>query len=910
MSRLLAVLLAFTFAVGASAQPKQDPVAKAIAALYDEIREETLPNGLRLYLKSIPGAPTVCVMTTYRVGSADEELDQTGLSHYLEHLMFKGTEKLMPGDIDHITRRAGGQNNAYTTEDYTNFHFDLAADKWETALKIEADRMRNLRIDEKHEFQQEKGAVIAELDGNEDEPWELEHKAILPLLFGEKTPYGHPIIGERAHVKAATAEIIKSHYDKWYHPNNSSIVMVGGFDADAVVAKAKEMFGPIPAGKLPARKTVIPPKRAKPVHKETTSKFDAERLLMGFNTCKMGDPDDYVLDVIQHVLTTGKTGRLYRRLVLEQELAGEVSCANQIGRYPGWFSIQMEVMKGADRLKAEKALLKELELLAHDPVSEAELKRVTRNVIAGLIFQREDPHQLADSMVSAVAVADMGYLKAYLSRIQAVTPADIQRVARKYFDPDKRVNVWSIPEAKKEPGKANQQGSRETERSGNRNRRNRQKELAKPAGAEAVALKQTKKVVLPNGLILLLLEQHRLPIVYAEAYVGKVRLYEPQGKAGVAALVGLLLEEGTEKRSEKEISQAIENVGGSFAMSSTGGHVKVLSPDRELGLGLLLECLMRPAFQRDAVKRLKEHLVSEIQDTHSQPNFRAQEEFLKQIYGEHPLGRPANGTEESVDGLTAGDCRRFHQKVFAPNNTVLVLVGDFDTQTVINEVTALTKDWKKRDLPNANFPEPKLPDKFDEKIIPMETATQLNIYMGHPGIRRSDPDYYKLLVMDNILGVGTGFTDRLSSKLRDRQGLAYTVSASIAGSAGEEVGAFTGYIATYPDKFEVVKKGMIEEIGRMRTEKPTEQEVVDAKGYLLGTLPFRLVTNSDLAGQLLSIERHDLGFDYLEKFRQAINAVTADDVLAAAKKHLHPERMKLVAAGPIDEKGRPLKKGE
>src|SRR5262249_28316859 len=158
-----------------------------------------------VYLKPIPDAPTVTVMTAYRVGSADEELDQTGLSHYLEHLMFKGTDKLMPGDIDKLTRRAGGQNNAYTTTDFTNFHFDMAADRWDVALEVEADRMRHLRIDEKHEFEQEKGAVIAELEGNEDEPWELENKAILPLLFGDKTPYGHPIIGVREHVRGATA---------------------------------------------------------------------------------------------------------------------------------------------------------------------------------------------------------------------------------------------------------------------------------------------------------------------------------------------------------------------------------------------------------------------------------------------------------------------------------------------------------------------------------------------------------------------------------------------------------------------------------------------------------------------------------------------------------------------------------
>src|SRR5262245_37086184 len=168
---------------GADASP-QDAALKVAAALYEGIRTETLPNGLRVYLKSVPGSQVVATMVAYKVGSADEDLDHTGLSHYLEHLMFKGTEKIRPGDIDRVTLRNGGANNAYTSEDYTIFHFDFAADRWEAALEIEADRMRNLRIDEKHEFHKEKEVVVAELERNEDEPWDLEYKAILPLLFG------------------------------------------------------------------------------------------------------------------------------------------------------------------------------------------------------------------------------------------------------------------------------------------------------------------------------------------------------------------------------------------------------------------------------------------------------------------------------------------------------------------------------------------------------------------------------------------------------------------------------------------------------------------------------------------------------------------------------------------------------
>ena len=194
LALLLSGLLAQRTFAADSADASANTALKAANALYDGIREEKLDNGLRVYLKPIAGSPVVTTMVAYRVGSADEDLDNTGLSHYLEHLMFKGTDKLKPGDIDRMTQINGGQNNAYTTNDYTIFHFDFAADRWDIALGIEADRMQNLRVDEAHEFQQEKGAVISELERDEDEPWDLEQKTILPLLFGPRKslrPSGH-----------------------------------------------------------------------------------------------------------------------------------------------------------------------------------------------------------------------------------------------------------------------------------------------------------------------------------------------------------------------------------------------------------------------------------------------------------------------------------------------------------------------------------------------------------------------------------------------------------------------------------------------------------------------------------------------------------------------------------------------
>jgi zinc protease len=882
-----------------------DAALKAAAALYEGIRTEVLPNGLHVYLKPIPGSPVVTTMVAYKVGSSDEDLDHTGLSHYLEHLMFKGTDKILPGDIDRMTQRNGGENNAFTTEDYTIFYFNFAADRWDGALAIEADRMQNLRIDQKHEFQQEKGAVISELERDEDEPWDLEFKAILPLLFGKHSPYGHPVIGERQHVRDATAQIIKSHYDKWYHPNNAALVICGGFDPDRAMARITELFGPIPSEKLPARKSVPEVKLKRPDRLEIDSKFDVPRMLMGFNTVSTADPDYYPLEVLQALLAGGKTSRLYKGLVEGAEIASDVGANDSAGRYPGWFSIQVQLLQGKDRAGAEKLVVKEIERLRDEPVSAEELKRVKQNVVAGAIFGRESVHDLAENIARGVTTNDLNFVKNYLPRILAVNADDVQRVAKKYLDPEQRVAVWSVPRPGAAQGSLERSGSSPDHARAARAPVNRAG--TNPAAPDlGISLKSAHRFVLPNGLVLLLYENHRLPIVAASAAVRRVTLHEPADKAGVAHLAGSLLDEGTTKHTGPQIAELIENVGGVLDMNAGGGAVKVLSPNRHLGLGLLFECLSQANFPKEAFARKQARQLSMIADSDLQPETKALRVYRSLAYGKHPYGRPSQGTRQTVEALTPEDCAAFYHKVFVPNNTVVAIVGDFDAGQVVDEVTKLTADWKKTELDRPETPPVKKPDKFTEKILTMPEAAQLHFYMGHVGIRRNNPDYYKLLVMDYVLGTGTGFTDRLSSRLRDRQGLAYTVQANITASASEEPGLFTCYIGTNPKNFELVKKSFLEEVARIRNEKPTPQEVDDAKSFLLGSQPFRLVSNEGIAGVLLEIEHYHLGSNYLADYRNAVAAVTPEEVREVAHKYLDPDHMVLVAAGALNAQGQPL----
>jgi zinc protease len=903
----LAAVVCFSWPIGAAEpNPKADAELVATAkGMLKNLRRHTLDNGLRVYLLPVKSSPIVTTMVAYRVGSGDEEKDQTGLSHYLEHLMFKGTAKLKPGDIDRATQRNGGHNNAYTTEDMTVYHFDFGADRWSIALEIEADRMRNLRIDAKHEFQQEKGAVISELAGGEDSPGDLEYKAILPMLFPKDSPYSHPVIGERKHVRDATAEIIKRHYDKWYHPNNAALVIVGGFDPDAALAQVKKLFGPIPRADLPPRKKATAYKhREGPVHKEFESKFDVPRMLMGFNGVTVGSPEDPVLDMTQHILSDGRTSRLYRKLVEEERIASSVDAGNDSGRFPGWFAVSLDLLKGKDRKKAEELVFGELNRLATELVSDEELNRARRKILASVVFGRESVHGQANAIARTSAYPggeDVAkFYQDYLDRILSVSKSDIQRAAKDYLARSTACVVWSVPKDNAKRGAGNPE-PRTT------NHRQSSRFADGGAGGGSFSLTAAKRMVLPNGLTVILLEDHRLPVVVAMAEAREVMLREPAAKAGVATLTGSLLDEGTDKHTGKQIAALIEDTGGVLNLGMSGGSFKVLTPDTDLGLGMLFECLMRPTFPAEAFARLKDQQLSTIDDEQSQPDTRAANEFNALVYGRHPFGRPTQGTRATVEKLTAADCREFHAAAFAPNRLTVVVVGDFRTDEMARKIEALTRDWKKSEVAPPIVPAPPRPTPPVEKIISDPQAAQVHVYIGELGIKRANPDYYKLLVMDNVLGTGPGFTYRLSATLRDRQGLAYTVTASIAGSAGLQPGTFSGYVGTFPDKFLDVKHGFLREIVKLRDEAPTATEVEDAKKYLLGSLPFRFTTLSAIAGQLLSAERYGLGFDFLEKYKKDIAAVTPADVQAMAKKYLDPKSLVIVAVGPIDKDGKPLK---
>lgn len=402
--------------------------------------------------KELHFKPIVAAIIWYRVGSRNEELGQTGKSHFLEHMLFKGTDRYRKGEIDLVTLQNGGANNAFTWLDFTAYYFTFASDRWEQALEIEASRMRNTTFAEE-EFQSEKQVVEEELRIGLDGPWEALENEVWAAAFRQH-PYHWPTVGWLEDLESATAADMKAYYDKWYHPRNATLVLVGDFDTARALDRINTLLGPIPPGpEPPPMRIVEPPQRGEKrvtVKKETP----VERLLIGYHTPAVGHADSFALHIAEAILSTGKTSRLYQRLVEQDSSVTSAKATYNDHIDPSLFYIQAELKPGYWLNQVERAIYEEIDRLKTEAVTEADMEKAKRQIEAELVFSSEEFLQQAILLGQYETIAagehipepsrGYRYLDNFLDRIRAVSAEDVRRAASMYFSEDNRTVGYLI----------------------------------------------------------------------------------------------------------------------------------------------------------------------------------------------------------------------------------------------------------------------------------------------------------------------------------------------------------------------------------------------------------------------------------------------------------------------------------
>ena len=407
------------------------------------------------------------------------------------------------------------------------------------------------------------------------------------------------------------------------------------------------------------------------------------------------------------------------------------------------------------------------------------------------------------------------------------------------------------------------------------------------------------KFVTPNGMTVLVLEQHFLPIVEVHALVKTGSAQDPPDKAGLANLVASLLDEGTTTRSSKQLAEQIDFVGGALEAKATEDYTtasaRVLKKDIDLGFTLLADILQHPAFLKPEFERIRSQILGEMASDNDDPGHVAMKAFNQLVFHGHPYRWPLNGTEESLGRITHADVLNFYAKEYIPSQVILTVVGDVTTEQVTGLVQTHFGAWKKV-MPQARNVKGAAPVEKKTVQLIEKDLTQSNVILGHGGISRTNPDFYAVTVMNYILGAG-GFSSRLMDSIRDKQGLVYGIMSHF--DARLMPGSFWINFQTRTEATNQAIQGVLAEIKNIRETPVSDQELSEAKSFLMGSFPLRLDSTAKLAQVLAQVEFYGLGFEYFSQYPKWIERVTKEDVQRVAKQYLYPQRYALVVVGNI-----------
>ena len=568
----LLVLLGLLGAGGGAARGATAPALSDASALTAGVQETVLPNGLTVLVKEVRNAPVVSFSVWYRAGSRNEHTGITGVSHLLEHMLFKGTQQFRLGEIARTLFLNGASFNASTYYDWTNYYATIAADRLDLAMRIEADRMVNSRID-KADLESEMTVVRSELEGGENSPGRLLWQAVVSSAF-QAHPYRWPVIGWRSDVENVSRDAMYRYYRTHYGPGNAVAVVVGDVAAADALQLVRKHFGSIkPIARPPEVHTTEPPQRGE--RRITVRRSGSlPMVLIAWKAPAARQPDTYALDVLSGVLGEGRTSRLYQALV-EKGVASRVDAGSPSLRDPFLFYVSATARPGVTAERLETALLEEVERVTAAPITAEELARAQRRAEADFVFQTNSVTAQARQLGYWAMIGDWRYLTTYLDRIRALTAAEIQAVARRTFSVDTRTVGHFVPvdgggPAPPPPREASARVDRPQ-------RGDRPIPLPRPSAAKAPS-RQVSRFALPNGISVIVQESRATPTFALRASLAAGALVEPSSKDGVAGLTASMLSRGTERRSALEFATALEDVGASLG---AGADSLVTTVDRQ-----------------------------------------------------------------------------------------------------------------------------------------------------------------------------------------------------------------------------------------------------------------------------------------------------------------------------------------
>ncbi len=847
----------------------------------------TLENGLRLAIQEDHFAPVVAIQIWVKAGSADETPDVAGAAHVHEHMLFKGTQRRPVGAIASEIESSGGSINAFTTADHTVYHVVLASRYFSDGLDILTDAIQHSTFDP-HELAKELQVVMEEWKRGEDSPTTRAATELFEIAY-TRHPYGRPIIGYRTTIEALNRERVVHFYQRWYHPNNMTVVIVGDIDRKKAQQEVQRLFAQTPSTQLPVRPR--PPEPAQTELRLSVVDMNVEEFYfyMGFPLPPAEHVDIFALDLLSFIAGGGESSVLVQKLQAEQELVNWITASAYTPADSGLFILAAAL----EQEKIRPALEQSLALLfqyKHTLATQAELDRARTNLAGDFVYRRETVQGQARQLGYFLTVfSDPDYEQRYLTGLAAVTPRDLQRVARRYLSPT-RLNAVFL-------GKT-QDASLPTAEDITRLCHRLDRPVGKTdalAGTNGTHGGAVTAVRLDNGVRLLVKEHHGVPVMAVQAATLGGLLFEDEYNVGISNFIAGMLTRGSQQFSRFGLAEAVESLAGSLSgfsgRNSLGLSGSFLTAHVDAGIDIFLETLIHPTFPADEVEKRRREILLALKNREDDLAQIAFDLFYQTLYETHPYRLIPLGSEASVSALTQEQVAAYYKTLLAPERLVLSVVGNVETTQLIDRLSAELSTLPTITPPSAPAPESR--PSGGRTTTKKAEKQQAHIVLGFQGVTLDNPDRYALKVLDTILSRQGG---RLFYEVREQRALAYSVTAfSIEGLAP---GTFGVYLGTDPGSVDEAVSTTQTELGRLRQEQVTADELERAKKYMTGSYEISLQSNAAQSEELAFNELYGLGHAHGRLYLDHVQQVTPADVQRVANTYLNPAEQTLVIVGP------------
>lgn len=837
-----------------------------------------LDDGQMVIIKQVKNNPIVTIDTWIKTGSINENDKNNGVSHFLEHLFFKGTNIHPPGDFDKILESKGAVTNASTSKDFTHYYITIPSKYFDLAMDLHSDMLLNPQVPRK-ELEKERKVVMEEIAKDANSPNEMVFENLNSMLYTNH-PYKRKVIGTNEIIGKISREEILDYYNTHYGPQNMITIIIGDVDPQHALAKVKEDF------KVAPRKIVkninkpekpLSTKKVKTIYQPVQGGY----MLIGYRAVNALNPDNYALDVLSTILGDGRSSVLYQTIKEQKQLAYSISANNSAFREDGLFVISANFTpENANKL--QKAIFEEVVKIQKQGVTQEQLNLAKNVIERDTYFDRESISNISNEIGYTTVLTDNPkYYDEYLANIKKVTASEVKRVAEKYINENKSAVSIVLPLSCK----------------------NAQTEATKPVVHNAKLVKEipsTKKYMLDNGSTLLLSPNELNDIVAMSIYVKGGEFLEKI--PGTADMMAAAMMKGTQKYSALELAQIMEENGIQINPSATADtfSIDVLTTKSQLlkTFEILDEIVNNASFDDYEIEKIRTSKLNSIKKSRDVPMNVALEEYKDLIYENSVYSYGPKVFEKSIPKVQQEDILEYYNTIFSPKNIVISVNGNVSISEITNPLTNIFGGNCGANTPAFDYNSyasriyPITAPKVSRKSIADLKAAWLVIGWQANGLQ-NQKDAATLEVIDTILG--SGMSSRLFRDIRDQEGLAYQIGSSYSPKILK--GAFTLFIGTNPKTLALSQQMLLEEINRLKVEFVSDKELQEAKDKIVGNYIISQETNLEKASTVGWFEASGRGFDFKDTYEKTINAVTASDIIEVANKYFTQNSVTSIVEG-------------